>query len=258
MTLLVFAWSAFLFSASDAETDDVHDVSPAFRQEVMLRQCLSVPLQIKMQTHSADIGNVCTWTGIRCAAGVAECLSIFMEHASRGEKATQIVHPQWLPHSLQFVHFRMVSLTSFWTPDTLPRELRYLYLNQCGKNIDSPYPPRIDLDRLPDKMEELIVIGTQLGRVIRIDRIPQKMHLLYLQTHSFFTDSICVDYHSISAGLEHLYVCDRYEYDLNASGKKVKKNGIPKSTALKTKYDDKMPEKVSRYISDFQKGRETI
>ena len=216
----------------------------------ILLLCINPSLQQHMHRRTTDKLNICTWEGIGCIDGHVNTLHLTGDWEIAG--ISWIIVPDWLPPKLQYVHLENIRFRGLWKPQRLPRELRYLYLSGCydikiGINPRDSTP--ISFGNLPAKMEELILIGSHVGRCIHINHLPNAMRLVYIRAYPEYTLSIAIDYNALPAALEHLHVTPMHEP--NDFKRVIEIRGKPKGVKLVTKPDNAMPYKVSLYTNTF-------
>ena len=182
--------------------------------------------------------------------------SLQFEHDCLFPAVSWIISTDWLPAELQYVHLHSVHLREVWKPDRLPRELRYFYLNACygpKMGATSGYSKAIDFERLPSKIEELILIGSNAGNAININALPNTMRLLYIRAYPEYVDSISIDYSALPQSLLHLHVTPMR--GANNFNRIVQISGEPRGVKLVTQHDNTMPYRTSLHMGNFTKFR---
>ena len=198
--------------------------------------------------HAQTPTDECTWRGVECAGS---CVTAVFA-AKTFETASRLfsVSTEWLPPTVEFVHFRYISIPHIWERMCLPRMLRYLYLENCtAKHWKGMLSNKIDFARLPRRMEELILIHTDMGGMIQIDGLPETMQFVYIMQHERFVESIGVHYEDIPNALRELHVTNGF--DAVIFDEMVRAVGKPNEVKLQTKYDNLYPEKGSAYVAEF-------
>ena len=229
--------------------DSVQPVSPADiaeRQNLLIRKALDGrPLRLKDSRHDPEYlpnSDVCTWEVIGCVDGVVNslCASDIRENIRRGKYNS--IAMEWLPPTMQLIHLRGIDVPNLWRLMALPRDLRYMYLSGC---CDINFrDKRADFARLPQKMEELILLlSTGIG-VLQFGVLPKTMRFVCLKVYRGFTTAIVVDYNNLPEALEALYVIAHKDKKL-----RIITVGKPRSVKLRTEYSWNTFHKKSRYYT---------
>ena len=192
-------------------------------------------------------GDVCDWKITECTDGIVTAIFASKKNVSNEYWAIEM---EWLPPTVEYIHLRTIRIERTWKHMCLPRDLRYLHLNMCFGELDERNSPHIDFSRLPEKLEELILIRSTTGRVLCFDRMPITMRFLYIQQMDSFVRSILVNYERLPEGLQELHVTDSVDGD--RLKKKVKAIGKPNGVKLQTKYDPSYPRQGSVYYERFE------
>ena len=132
----------------------------------------------------------CSWRGIDCVDGKVHTFIFVQTHEMvEGGKAGFVREPvlwtldmRWLPSTLRQIHCDRVQLYHGWQPSQLPRDLRYLCLLGCFLPVDGPVPEGryIDLSKLPEKMEALIIPGGWWSGPLVVKGLPSTMRLCHI------------------------------------------------------------------------------
>ena len=117
--------------------------------------------------------NECLWKGVECQKGVMTGLVLNSSITRR-----LALRMPYLPSTLKFVHLHLLALESSWKAPQLPRELRYLYMNQCFLPRPESIPAEIELESLPARMEEYHHIHGWWFGPVNIIRVPRRMRIL--------------------------------------------------------------------------------
>ena len=141
--------------------------------------------------------DVCVWSGIQCIGNNVIAFAL-----TRTEKLHPILNIEWLPPSLQKVHLWMIIIPSGFTVETLPRALRYLYLMECSLITRGYTPQSIDLNKLPQKLEEFHLYKGWFSGKIYISTLPVTMCILQL-IHSSIR-SVHIDARAFSHDIKYI------------------------------------------------------
>ena len=124
----------------------------------------------------ANEEDACTWPGISCTHSV-------VTSAYFADATPLIVDIEWAPPTLRHLHVRKSSFArANWTTETLPRNLRYLCIFRCAAQKDYGGSATLDLRRLPQRMEEKIVMHHRLRGELRFDDLPKSLRYLFIHT----------------------------------------------------------------------------
>ena len=147
------------------------------------------PLLPYLQGASSIAHDSCTWKGIECEDGAIKSVLFDRDMHNKPYKTKFIVNIHWLPSTIEYVHIRNMSLLNDWRPERLPRQLRYLFLSQCGYQIlysdevgqagrDST--ARMNLQALPAGLEELYIVGSWRQSSLAIGLLPEGLRRLHI------------------------------------------------------------------------------
>ena len=129
----------------------------------------------------------CTWRGVECVEGAVHSF-VFVRPSIRSgtrlEAGLFHMNMRWLPNTLQYAHLEWIILSKNWRADLLPRELRYLCLASCflSDNAMHSKSHRIDLQRLPQNIEELYVFGGGLTGTIIATALPASLRICVMHS----------------------------------------------------------------------------
>ena len=212
------------------------------RQNHLLRMALNERVLRHTCGDVCDNADVCTWKQIECTDGIVTSMWASDQLRKAGEWYE--IQMEWLPPTLQFIHLYAIRIPNLWKFMCLPRDLKYLYLRICN---DWCQPKaQIDFARLPQKMEELLVINSNIGGTIRFDGLPETMRFVYIRILLDSVSLILVDYDRLPVALERLHVSNYASVDV-----KMKKIGKPRGVRLQTKYRRGILEEESKYVDTF-------
>ena len=79
---------------------------------------------------SADITkegpeDVCRWNGVSCVDSIVTRVQLCPEASGMGDLGAAV---EWLPQSVEHMHFKGIVLYHGWETKSLPRNLTYMYL----------------------------------------------------------------------------------------------------------------------------------
>ena len=132
------------------------------------------PLYTRLCSDSSMKRSVCSWKGVRCAAGIIRAFE-YEERITR-----YVVDMGWIPPTTAYLRLDRLRAMNGWDTEKLPRDLRFLSLVRVGVPFDDEADRTINLENLPSKMEELIVIAGWYRGIIFINRLPKTMRFLHL------------------------------------------------------------------------------
>ena len=160
------------------------------------------PLLLEIQSGFVNVDDSCTWKGIECEDGIVTSILLdrYMYDASFG--VSYIVNINWVPQTVEKLHVREIHLLNGWSPERLPRNLRYLCLWSCNhwsitfiddekerKNAGVSTKSESNLQELPQGLEQLYIVYGWTAGYLRMGCIPQNMRRLLIcssvLTHAF-------------------------------------------------------------------------
>ena len=242
-----------------AETTSTYSQESADeKQLIILNQCLGDDIHAHMQRNAINKDNVCSWYGIECTNGLVTSLFVNTSEMVEGGLSWTF-RPNWMPPTLRFAHIYKAFLpmntessTELWAPDRLPRDLKYLYMDQCvSYQINERQYAESGFSRLPSRMEELILIYSVPFLTIEIEKLPTTMRILYIVTDAADVDAIIVNYSTLLPVLKHLYVADMYSAGFTTAKNKVRTIGKVKYAPLKTTFKPWVLPKHSKFMAQF-------
>ena len=101
--------------------------------------------------------NECAWRGVQCDDTIITSF-VFVSRSIADNRIHFELDLNWLPSSLEAIHLWNIAPASPWTPERLPRKLRYFYfwgldnLNKVSQNCN--------LRNLPNAIEEIHLINS--------------------------------------------------------------------------------------------------
>ena len=229
-TTLVFA---LLYSADNPNPHFEHRIA---QNRLIHRTLDKIPSEIT-RGNAGTLASICEWKSIECTDGFVTSICLAKEYW----RGTVIAEVDWLPPTVEFIHWKGIEIRSRHSTNCLPRALKYMYLDECSTETFS-----IDFARLPEKMEELILLYSATPRIICLHDLPPKMRFVYIRLAPRFIDAILVDYNNLPESLKELHVTDAW--DENKIEKKIMAIGKPRGVKLQTKFDSKNRTKPSIYF----------
>ena len=179
--------------AITATRADIESPQSMMQQNLMF-QCLSRRLKEDIvNPHGVD--DACKWRGILCNIDTVQSMLIRLnKHRDSGYH----IDMDYLPSSLEFVHLEYIHFREGWAAEHLPRDLKYLYACRC-KNRHHIYPgPRVNMNKLPRKLEELHIVNSAFyapSGVLIINDLPSSIRILNIVNTSLqkvFIDTACM------------------------------------------------------------------
>ena len=158
-------------------------VNPQYKSKDWLEQ-FGIP-------HNRDASNVCRYKGIHCADEniFAFALQPLSTRFAGGRMAVDV---RWLPSEMNALYLQYVVLRGGCPTRMLPRDLRFLHINQseAGGKTD------LNLQCLPNRMQELHVMRFFDAGVINLFHLPPDFRILQLAgcgvTKKIFVDPLTV------------------------------------------------------------------
>ena len=155
----------------------------------------------RLIAHGQDPEEPCTWAGVGCADERIVTSLVFddiMWHVS--------VH--WIPQTVHTMHFIDVVFAHNWSTGMLPRDLIYLCALNCSREVR--VSPTLHLQRLPERMEELILQTKHLHGPLMLDRLPQNFRLLCIKVEYIEENfDVYMDYKVLPEGLRCVHISAR-------------------------------------------------
>ena len=127
----------------------------------------------------------CTWNGVHCTAGVIDSIKINMFG-----QMLAVVDMDWLPPTVHAFSYYAAAIAHEWTAAMLPREMRFLFIHNCWVDADGRKTQPLDLEKLPDHMEELYLINMVLPGKIYIENLPETMRFVYIGSRTIQKASV--------------------------------------------------------------------
>ena len=197
--------SALLLSSADishtsVQTFQNHLGTKLFHKNTKKSQRYTLPLDDILQKPSGS-PDICRWRGIRCEEGKMRAL-FFALKARLRDLNTLLISIEWLPPTVQFVHLVSMRLTAGWLVETLPRDLKYFYINSCTSKEHEAHGHPINLRRLPHHTEEFHVINSyRLYGKFDLTQLPSTLRVLAITTtlcaHFGHQPTVIVDYSTL-------------------------------------------------------------
>ena len=140
--------------------------------------------------ENIDSESICSWRGFHCDSdGTLESIimtQITVWGVRRGQTNSNLIRFYWfldldfLPPSVQFVYLSAIQLGYGWSPHRLPRDMRFLFLENCSIFQVTDAIDVLKFHVLPAKMEELHILHGWLQGTVRIDALPPQMRFIQL------------------------------------------------------------------------------
>ena len=160
----------------------------AQNQSTLMMKCIERNLQgstrlarslWQLLTHGEPNHDPCTWgRSVSCTDGILKTF-VFIRMPMQYESAQWKIEMDWLPSSLEFVHLFEVDMVHGWLAARLPRDLRFLCYS-AGSETSISGNRRVDLCRLPERMEELLVRRGWYRGNVDLTQLPRTMRLLII------------------------------------------------------------------------------
>ena len=175
----------------------------------------------------------CTWRGVECHDDVVRTLifqqmwklqsKLFTPGPPKPFKTLKqewIVEMRWLPSTVQHIQFQSIKLHRGWSTAALPRELRYMYLKLCSQRFSYDNSRHMDLQKLPRRMEELIILESWWVGPLLVAGLPATMRLCVFENLGF--PRVYIDNAEIPASLKRIFV---RQYNMDIKYKEVNGKG---------------------------------
>ena len=136
-----------------------------------------------LEYGAQTINNVCLWSGVHCDAGFVQAVRV---HVKMHEKAC-FIDMAWLPASVEYASIQNAASNNGWTVQALPRQLKYLFLEnvhvwRCSTYYSGPEPVistnSIRMSHLPENMEEFIVCSGWWRGDICLFNVPRNLRIV--------------------------------------------------------------------------------
>ena len=125
----------------------------------------------------------CMWRGVECTEGIVTTF-VFVRTFHEGHWRTPNnweIEVDYLPSTLCFLHLQFIHLIDEWVPERLPRDLRYFFSMTNYIFQHNETQRGLNLRKLPQKLEELIVFQAWFAGNLLIDSLPPSLRLLNLR-----------------------------------------------------------------------------
>ena len=224
------------------QSDSLSEI-PAWQNLLMVKALNHFALA-QIRGDASESADVCTWRQIECTDGIVTSMWASREAAQSG-RPNEIMIP-WLPPTMRCIHLHSTRVSRLWQNPCLPRDLRYLFLEFCD-DVESSVE-QIDFSFLPMRMQEFILIDSNVHAVIRLDGLPETMRFVYLRQYHTFVHGIIVDYKNLPRGLEGLYASI-----YGGKGSKIKETGKMKGVKLVKDFGSTILRARSNFYQTFEK-----
>ena len=239
-SIFIVLLCAFFHCGESSQPVSHFDMKEA--QTKMLRRALNRVAAKFVRGGMAANEEVCTWKGIDCTDGLVTALCLHIPRAV--DDASILV--EWLPPTLEFMHVTCTRIENEDSFRSLPRELRYLCWILCDDETEY-----IDFSYLPLKMEELILVDSNLSKEIRLEKMPQTMRFVHIQQSPWLTETIIINYVTLPASLKEVRMTCMFTG--STIEHKVTAIGDPGDFHLQTEYDERYPKEGSQYYESFER-----
>ena len=144
----------------------------------------------------------CSWRGIHCDGGR---ITRFIMTSGNWRYDNVFIDMDYLPSTIEELHFNRVYYYNGWVTEHLPRNLRYLCAIGCYNAMDNFTSRPMNLDRLPRHLEELHLTSGRLmpsSGVLVITNLPPTLILCNIK--SGFLHKVLIDSDAIPSGIQML------------------------------------------------------
>ena len=187
----------------------------------------------------ADRADVCAWSGIFCADGTVQTI------VWSGTEVIEAIRIEWIPHSAQKLHFSFIFVGKAREARSLPREIRYLFLDRC--NTLRGALRHVELRGLPSKMEEVHIKGCGLTGTVFLTELPESMRSISIRDIGL--EAVYVANNSLPEGLKAIHVAGTYGEDILKCVDAPKADSRVKSVAWLAE---------SKYVTETEEMLETF
>ena len=182
-----------------------------FRQVMDIR-CMSSVLQQsdpRSDVHLRDIlthnkddpANACDWLGVECEDSRITSFIFSTSASYRWE-----VNLKWFPPTIHFLHLTCLYLIDPLQSDTLPRDLLYISLTTCTWRAHRELGfGTFDFRRLPQKIEEFILISSWMAGTLLLDELPSSVRIV--QIFSNYVTKVVVGVTVAPPDLKRITIC---------------------------------------------------
>ena len=145
----------------------------------------------------------CDWHNVGCVNGI-----VFKVHIAASDYRAQIGKPTvvdlgWMPPTVQYAAICYVRAANGWATAWLPREMRFLSLQQVENFPWNGAPENtIDLRTLPAHMEELFVVGGWYNGAVYVDSLPASVRLIQITNAA--VNTALIHFEALPQGFEGL------------------------------------------------------
>ena len=170
-----------------------------------------------------EYDNFCEWNGITCVQNNVQRVVLHVQGSLKCVKC------DWIPSSTEVVHLSQLYVLPDMDTSRLPRELAYLHYDYCF-NVHS-----LQIHRLPEKMEELVILGGCLRGTLDVTNLPPQMRAIVFTNVNF--DKVFVINSKLPSTLEFIEIqyTDKVCRIKTPSGEKPDKRVTLSRSAVHTK-----------------------
>ena len=245
-------FKTLLFIDSDSTPRPLNQTAKHMEIQLMekaISPLLRDRLHGSLDNNSEATEDPCSWKReIKCTENVLTDLFPRSEYIN----LQMVVSLELLPPTIQFIHMDLIFITKVIEADKLPRDLRYLSLHNCFPNDTKG---NVDFQRLPSKMEELIIScpGTVMaGRILCFNALPRTMRLVFIKQQEILIDKILVDYDGLPASLRQLCISGAIRDERKQLLHKCREIGRPNHVRLEIGGETLSPVGKSKYAYHFE------
>ena len=153
-------------------------------------------------TKVGMLTKVCEYNGVECTDGVVR--SLFLAYrGNESDREAWAVRLAWLPPTVEHIHLTAIKLHDGIASESLPRALRYFFVQNCMWQRFTRRENFLDFRKLPPHLEEFILDKGSFSGDIVLDALPQSMSFLFLRVMQRI-EEVHVDKAALPAGMKHL------------------------------------------------------
>ena len=152
--------------------------------------------------------DACRWYGVSCnGKRRVIALDLNFRNAEAGHRRP-IVAMDWLPSECRRLRFTRVLTIDGFVSERLPRSLRSMLLDECDLHEgETPVGRRVNLNKLPGRMEEMLIFNGWFIGDIAIAHLPPSMRVLAI--FNIGIKRAIIDNSSLSNNIKHIFIVNR-------------------------------------------------